>query len=66
MNTYIDINLLINEELKLIITLQDEIDNFLKEIIILFLQKLIKSLCTPLKISLLRGDEISTKLPVTV
>jgi hypothetical protein len=50
MNTYIDINLLINEELKLIITLQDEIDNFLKEIIILFLQKLIKNLCKTVKI----------------
>jgi hypothetical protein len=46
---YIDINLLVNEELKLIITLQDDIDNFLKEIIILFLQKLIKNLCKTIK-----------------
>ena len=49
MNMYIDINLLVNEELKLIITLQDDIDNFLKEIIILFLQKLIKNLCKTIK-----------------
>jgi len=58
MSMYIDINLLVNEELKLIITLQDDIDNFLKEIIILFLQKLIKSLCKTVKIITL-GDKCS-------
>lgn len=50
MSMFIDINLLINEELKLLITLQDDIDIFLKELIILFLQKLIKSLCKTVKI----------------
>ena len=49
MNMYIDINLLVNEELKLILCFQDDIDNFLKEMIILFLQKLIKNLCKTIK-----------------
>ena len=50
MNVYIGINVLKYEQLKKLIYLQDDIDNFLKEIIILFLQKLIKNLCKTVKI----------------
>jgi hypothetical protein len=45
MDLFISINVL-----KILIYLQDDIDIFLKELIILFLQKLIKSLCKTVKI----------------
>jgi hypothetical protein len=50
MNIFIDINVLKIEQLKILMYLLDDIDIFLKELIILFLQKLIKSLCKTVKI----------------
>ena len=49
MNMYIDINLLVNEELKLILWFQNEMEIYLKRIIIIILQKLIKNLCKTIK-----------------
>ena len=54
MHMYVRTNLIKNEELKLIITLQDDIDIFLKELIILITQKLIKNLCETVKVVTLR------------
>jgi hypothetical protein len=59
MDLFISINVLINEELILIITLQDDIDIFLKEIIILITQNLITNLCKTVKIITL-GDKCSS------
>lgn len=54
MHMYVRTNLIKNEQMKLLIYLQDDIDVFLKELIILILQKLIKNLCKTVKILTLR------------
>jgi hypothetical protein len=54
MDLFISINVLKIEQLKILIYLQDDIDIFLKELIILITQKLIKNLCETVKVVTLR------------
>jgi len=54
MDLFIGINVLKIEQLKILIYLQDDIDIFLKEIIILITQNLVKNLCKTVKILTLR------------
>lgn len=54
MDLFISINVLKIEQMKLLFYLQDDIDIFLKELIILITQKLIKNLCKTVKVVTLR------------
>jgi len=54
MDLFISINVLKIEQLKILLYLQDDIDIFLKEIIILITQNLVKNLCKTVKILTLR------------
>jgi hypothetical protein len=49
MNVNIQIQLLSYEQIKLMITLLDNVEKYLKKTIIIILQKLIKNLCKTIK-----------------
>jgi hypothetical protein len=50
LNLYIWVNVLKNEQIKLIICFQDEVEKYLKKTVIIILQKLIKNLCKTIKV----------------
>lgn len=50
LNLCICLNVLKNEQIKLIVCFQDEVEKYLKKTVIIILQKLIKNLCKTIKV----------------